>query len=192
MIKSDHSWRLLAAFSLAACLLTIQPLVASEPLKSGLQPGEEILGLFEPLNVTGPYAGEPHCLVCENGANPVAMVFARMLSEPLVQLLAKLDKATAKQSEHQMGSFAVFLSEDEQLAARLEQTAKKQNLKQLILATDAPTGPEGFKVAEQAEVTVVLYRQHTVIANHAFRRGELNDKAIERIIADVPRLAPEK
>jgi hypothetical protein len=190
MIHCDRTWLCVAA--LAISLLCCQPLAADEPFQSGLQPGEQIFSLFEPLNVTGPYAGEPHCLVCENGASPVAMVFARTLSEPLARLLARLDQATAKHKEHEMGSFAVFLSDDEQLVPRLEGAAKKQNLKHLILATDPPAGPDGFKVAAAADVTVVLYREHKVVANHAFRPGELNDKAIERILADMPRLVQEK
>ena len=192
MIKRDQIRQCIAALPLAVCLLTCERLSADEPLRSGLQPGEQILALFEPLNVTGPYAGEPHCLVCENGASPVAMVFARTLNEPLVHLLARLDHATAKHKEHEMGSFAVFLSEDENLVPRLETAAKKQDLKHLVLATDPPAGPDGFKVSAAAEVTVVLYREHKVIANHAFRPGELNGKAIERVLADVPRLVQEK
>ena len=49
-----------------------------------------------------------------------------------------------------------------------------------------------FKVSSEADVTVVLYREHKVIANHAFRNGELNDKAIDKILADVPRLVQKK
>ena len=99
--------------------------VGEEPIKSGLQPGENITTIFEPLNVTGPNAGEPHCLVCENGANPVAMVFAREASEPLMKLVAKLDAATAKHSKQQMGSFVVFLSEKEGLAEELKAVARR-------------------------------------------------------------------
>src|SRR5688572_7085012 len=46
-------------------------------LKSGPQVGEELAGPFHPLNVNGKAAGKKHCLYCENGARPVAMVFAR-------------------------------------------------------------------------------------------------------------------
>lgn len=192
MTRRNRIRLFVAALSLAACLSTGSRLAADEPLQSGLQPGEQIFALFEPLNVTGPYAGEPHCLVCENGASPVAMVFARTLSEPLVRLLSRLDQATGKHQQHQMGSFAVFLDDDEQLIGRLKETANKTALKHLILATDPPAGPEGFKVSPKADVTVVLYREHKVVANHAFRKGELNDKAIEQILANVPRLMQDK
>jgi hypothetical protein len=178
---------------IAWCALAMLPLASlsgEERIVSGLQPGEELTGLFEPLNVTGPHAGEPHCLVCENGANPVVMVFARDLSEPLVKLMAKIDAATGQHHDHAMGSFVVFLSEDERLQGRLEETARKHKLAHLVLAIDAPAGPDGFKVSAIADVTVVLYENHQVKANHAFARGELSDKGIDAVLADVPKILP--
>src|SRR5262245_17854123 len=161
---------------------------AAEPVRSGLQPGEKITAIFEPLNVTGPFAGEPHCLVCENGVNPVAMIFARAPSEPLMKLASGLDAAAVKHSDQQLGSFIVFLSDAAGLADQLKAAAKRQDLKQLALTIDAPAGPEGFKVAADADVTVVLYRDFSVAANHAFRKGELTDAAVEKILADVPKI----
>jgi hypothetical protein len=173
-------------------ILVSAPAFAAEPLKSGLQAGEKITNIFEPLNVTGPFAGEPHCLVCENGLNPVAMIFAREVNEPLVKLLAKIDKATEKNRDVELGSFVVFLSEKEGLKEQLENVAKKQGFKQIILSTFDPAGPEDFKVAKDSDVTVVLYREHLVKANHAFRKGELNDQAVEKIIGDLPKIVGEK
>ena len=192
MIHIHRLWQFLAAVALAACLSADAARAAEKAVQSGLQPGEQILAIFEPLNVTGPYAGQPHCLVCENGANPVAMVFARSLTEPTVLLLKHLDAATAKYRQHELGTFVVFLDDNERLIPRLQETAKKQSLKHTILATDLPAGPDGFKVAEEADLTVVLYREHEVLANHAFRKGELDKEAIQKILADLPRLVNEK
>ena len=181
---------LLAALALIS--LSCAAAGAAEPLKSGLQAGEKITNIFEPLNVTGPFAGEPHCLVCENGLNPVAMIFAREVNEPLVKLLAKIDKATEKNRDVELGSFVVFLSEKEGLKEQLESVAKKQGFKQIILSTFDPAGPEDFKVAKDSDVTVVLYREHLVKANHAFRKGELTDQAVEKIVGDLPKIVGEK
>src|SRR5262245_33369049 len=157
----------------------------AEPIKSGLQPGEKIATIFEPINVNGEHAGEPYCLICENGLAPVAMLFAREVNEPLLKLLGKLDEATAKHRNKELGSFVVFLNEDERLREQLSKEAKKRNLKQIVLSTFAAAGPEGFAVAPDAELTVVLYREHEVKANHALRRGELNDAATDKILADL-------
>ena len=182
--------RLMRVCSLCAIslLVAVECLAADQGLKSGLQPGEKITHIFEPLNVTGEHAGEPYCLVCENGLSPVAMIFARDVSEPLMDLLAKIDAATEKNRAAQMGSFVVFLSDDLSLKGKLEQAAKERKLKQIVLAIDAPAGPDGFAVAKDAEVTVVLYDRHVVKANHAFRAGELTAAAQEKILADLPKI----
>jgi len=168
-------------------LLTVGVL-AGEPIKSGLQPREKITTIFEPVNVTGEHAGEPYCLICENGLAPVAMLFAREVNEPLLKLLGKLDEATGKHRDQEMGSFVVFLNESDEVRTKLAAAAKKWGLKRIVLSTFDPAGPEGFGVAAEADLTVVLYREHEVKANHAFRRGELSDASSEKILADLPKI----
>ena len=165
---------------------------AAEPVKSGLQAGEKITTIFEPLNVNGEHAGEPHCLVCENGLSPVAMLFAREVNEPLLKLLSQLDEATAKNRKVEMGSFVVFLSDDEKLSDALKTLATKENIKTTVLAVDNNAGPKGYAVSKDADVTVVLYNKQTVVANHAFKKGELNAKAIETIVSEIPQILPAK
>src|SRR5438552_17811974 len=113
--RSFHVSRRLVLVSLFLVLMTSAVLSAAEPLKSGPQPGEELPSSFEPLVVTGEYAGTNHCLVCENGLNPCVMIFARNASEPLLRLLSKIDAACAKHRVEGLGSFAVFLSNDDGL-----------------------------------------------------------------------------
>lgn len=173
-----------------AALTLCTSLAAQEQVRSGLQPGEELSALFEPLNVTGPHAGQQHCLVCENGANPVAMIFARDLTGPLLKLIARLDEATGKHQDQDLGSFVVFLSEDENLQFQLQAAAKKHRFQHIVLAIDAPAGPDGFKVSEKADVTVVLYERHQVKANHAVAKGGLTDKAIDAVLADLSKILP--
>ena len=60
------------------------------------------------------------------------------------------------------------------------------------MAIDNPAGPEKYNFSKDADVTVVLYVDHVVKANHTFKKGELNDKAIEMIVADVSKILPEK
>jgi hypothetical protein len=173
-------------------MIASQTASAAEPIKSGLQPGQKIATIFEPINVTGEHAGEPYCLICENGLSPVAMLFAREVSEPLLKLVAKLDEATGKNRDRQMGSFVVFLSNKEGLQEQLQAAAKKRGLKHIVLSIDQPAGPEGFSVSKDAEVTVVLYHDHLVKANHAFRPGELTDQASDKILADLPKILATK
>jgi hypothetical protein len=179
--------RILAAASLTLALAVGSGL-AGGSLKSGPQAGDKIPGPFHPLNLTGASAGKKHCLVCEHGTSPVAMVFARGVSPALTKLIQKLDTATAKNRDQSMGSFVVFLSDSESLPDQLKKVATDAKIQHTVLAIDNPAGPDNYKVSRDAEVTVVLYSRHNVLANHTFRKGQLNDTAIDRILKDVPRI----
>jgi hypothetical protein len=178
-----------AAAGFALALALIAGAYAAEPaIKSGPQKGEKLAGPFHPLNINGAHAGEKNCLYCENGENPVVMIFAREGSPALAKLIKQVDAATVKNAGASMGSFVVFLSDKDGLEKELKEMAKGVNLQKTVLAIDNPAGPKGYNVAAGAEVTVVLYKNHTVMANHAFAKGKLDDKAIETIIGEIPAL----
>src|SRR4051812_9930078 len=111
--------RFVTTSALALVVLT-GSLIAADAVKSGPQVGEKVPGPFEPLNINGDNAGKKFCQFCINGQNPVAMVFARETSEPVTKLIKELDAATAKNGDAKMGSFFVFLSDDEAMQKKLE------------------------------------------------------------------------
>src|SRR5262249_18914308 len=163
-----------------------------ESIKSGPQPGQTVPGPFHPLNVTGESAGEKACLYCKNGTNPVAMIFARQVGDNLTSLIKKIDQCTEKNKDAKMGSFVVFLSDSEDLAKQLKELAEKEAIKNTVLSIDTTAGPQAYKVAKDADVTVVLYRNHVVKANHAFARGDLKDDQIAQIVADVSKIVEKE
>jgi hypothetical protein len=165
---------------------------AGENLKSGPQVGEKVPGPFEPLNLTGDKAGEKACLFCKNGSHPVAMIFARDISEPLASLIKKIDAATAQNEGKKMGSFVVFLNDDDSAAPRIKDLAQKSSIEHTILSLDKAQGPEAYKVSKDADVTVVLYTNREVKANYAFAKGELSDKDIDVIIGDLVKILPNQ
>ena len=120
------------------------------------------------------------------------MIFAREVSDSLTSLVKKIDEATIKNKSCKMGSFVVFCSDDDELKTKLEAMAKKEDLKKIILTIDKPDGPPKYSVAKDADVTVILYNERKVEANHAFKKGELNEKAIEGIVADLKKITTEK
>lgn len=123
------------------------------------------------------------------------MIFARNIDSSLTSLVKKIDAATKSNASAKMGSFVVFLaSEDDakKMETSLPEFAKKENLKSIVLAIDNVAGPEGYNIAKDAEVTVVLYSKRTVKANHVFRKGELNEKAVKAIVSDISKILPEK
>jgi hypothetical protein len=183
---------------------------AGGALKSGPQPGSLLTNSFASLNLNGAHKDRYHCLVCEYGLNPVALVFAREQAEAkdpaLEDLLKKLDQAVGRDQEGYLKSFVVFLSpaarsaitdskitDPEQLVqealarealhARLQPLA--DSLKHVVVATYPEQGPPGYDIAKDAAVTVVLYVKHKVTANHAFAKGKLTEQAVAQVLKSV-------
>jgi hypothetical protein len=179
---------MIRSLSVAAVVLTAGLAVAAE-LKSGPQPGQAVPGPFSPLNINGETAGQKQCLYCRNGDNPVAVVFARTADCPMTQKLIKaIDKATAENKKAEMGSYVVFCSDEENLEAKLKDMVKTADLKETVLSIDSPSGPGKYKIAKDADLTVVLYRNRKVVENFAFKKGEITDKNIDTIIADTAKI----
>ena len=179
----------LVAMGLAAALFAGVTLAEEKTsLKSGPQAGEDLAGPFHPLNVNGASAGKKFCLYCVNGDKPVAMVFARTPTKEVETLIKKLDATCAKNKDAKMGSFVVFCSSEEGLEGKLKTMAKDADLKKVVLAIDNPAGPDKYKVAKDADVTVVLYVNRTAKANYAFEKGKLTEKDIETIIDDTSKI----
>ncbi len=124
------------------------------------------------------------------------MIFAREVSDSLTSLVKKIDAATAKNSAHNMGSFVVFMSDDEGLEKKLKNLADKENLKQTALTIDNPTGPSDYHIAKDADITVVLYRgsysKGAVKANRAFKKGELTGRDIDGIVEALAKILPDE
>src|SRR5437763_5063797 len=121
------------------------------------------------------------------GAKPVAMIFAREVSDPLTSLVKKIDAENQKLGK-KMGSFVVFLSDKEGIEKELKDIATKENLKETVLSKESPAGPKGYDIAKDADVTVILYVNRVVKSNHAYKKGELNSQAIDEILADMPKI----
>ncbi len=120
------------------------------------------------------------------------MIFAREVSGPLTSLVKKIDEATGKNSDCKMGSFVVFCSDAEGLEKQLKELADKEKFKNIVLTIDNVGGPPKYKVAKDADVTVVLYNKHKVESNYVFKKGELDDKGTEKVLADLKKILPEK
>jgi hypothetical protein len=120
------------------------------------------------------------------------MVFARQTSGPLTSLVKKLDEATSKYRDRKLGTFVVFLSDDAGLAEKLISLAHKEKIEQTILAVGESTGPEGYGIASEADVTVVLYTGRVVKANYAFRKGKLTADDVDHIVSDLSKIVPPK
>ena len=163
-------------------------IVMAGSVKSGPQAGDKVPGPFKPLNITGPDAGQASCQYCKNGSRPVAVIFATDITPAVAQLIKKIDTATAENKERGLGSYVVVCSDTAGADRQLQTLARQAQIQTTILTTYKAGGPERYRLAADAEVTVLLYNHLTVKANHAFKKGELDDAAINTIVTDLGKM----
>jgi hypothetical protein len=195
VLRWRHTMKRLSLFFLGVSFLFCgSAVVADESLKSGPQVGQYLPGTFNPLNVTNAefprYAGTKNDYIEQHGRNPVVLIFARALSTPLTTLTRKLDVQVVRNRSAKLRAVVVVLSDDEGLEKKLEALAKEDGIKNVSLAVMEPSGPKHYKLSPAADVTVVLYRNSKVEANHAFKKGAFDEKALGAILRDVPRIVP--
>ena len=121
------------------------------------------------------------------------MLFARDITGPLSSLLKQFDAAVAKNKDADMRSFAVFLTDDaDAMEKKLKDLAEKQKISEnvpLAIVEDI-AGPPAFKIDKDADVTVLLYTKGKVVSNFAFKAGELKEKDVKAIVAQLPKILP--
>jgi hypothetical protein len=113
------------------------------------------------------------------------MVFARDVSDGLTSLVKGLNKKT---DNRKLNSFVVVLSDDEACKDKLEKFIKDNNIDKTILSIDNVTGPKAYKVAKDADVTVVFYNNRKVEYNAAFAKGQLNAQAVENVLKNLNKI----
>lgn len=172
-------------------LLLAFTLVAADPCVSGVPVGKRP-GPYSFLVATGPQRGQQTCYVCEqhDGGKPGVVVFARSLSDPLGKLMTKLEGAGKKDTGYK--AWLTLLTESADLDG-LAKWSQGQGLKGApVGAFEDPAGPPAYKLHPDADVTVMLFVKEKVVANFAFRAGELDDKAVDAVLKAVPKLYEEK
>jgi len=117
------------------------------------------------------------------------IVFARSVSDRLAGLLTVCDGAVADRPKDAMRAWMTVLGEKTIGLDELGRWATKAGVKMVPVGVfDDPVGPPSYKLADDADVTVVLFENRKVLANFAFRAGELDEAAIRQITDQLTRL----
>ena len=108
----------------------------------------------------------------------------RELTEDLAGLVKKIDSLVEKNKGKQMRSFVVLLTDDPASAEKeLQAFAKKHGISNVPLTFfEGVTGPPKYKIAKDAAVTVMLWRNLKVAANHSYAKGALNTKTAQKVL----------
>ncbi len=161
----------------------------AEELQSGLPCGDKVPA-FNVKDVTGPNKGTSLCYRCQYGARPVVTIFTRTMDDNVQSLIKQVDGLVGKNGEKQMKAFVVVLTDKpEEQEKSLPEVAKKHNIKSVPLTVfDSPAGPPNYKIAKDAEVTVMMWNKSEVKANQAFAKGKFDKKAVEGVVADTAKI----
>lgn len=178
-----------ASFVVAMAMVLGVGMAASAEVTSGPQVGE-VVGAFTVTKVTGNpddgvEDGRTLCYRCKTGQRPVVMVFARSADEKLATLLKKIDEEVEEHQADKLMSFVNMIGADaEALKKASADFVAKHGIKRVafVVPEDAKNGPQDFKIAPEADVTVVCYKGGKVMANHAFAKGALSDDTIAAVV----------
>jgi hypothetical protein len=157
-------------------------------LESGLRVGE-IANMFSVRAITGPYRGQTLCYRCKLGNSPVVCVFARRITPPLTSLLKQLEARIARGS-NRLKALVVFLTPDpRETETKLEALAARCGLEHVPLTlVNNPYGPQDYKIADDAEVTILMWKGPTVRVNRAYARGGMTEADVKDVVSDLPKV----
>jgi hypothetical protein len=163
--------------------------LASAEVTSGPQVGE-MVGAFTVTKVAGNPEdgvadGRSLCYRCKMGQRPVVMVFARTGDEKLAKLLTKLEEELEEHQDDKLSSFVNMIGTDaESLKKAAADFVATHGLKRIafVVPEDAENGPPDLKIAPEADLTIVCYKEGEVKANHSFAKGALTDEKIDAIV----------
>lgn len=178
-------------FCLISCLVVLTGAwtPAAEPCQSGLQPGQRP-GPYTFLVATGPQRGQLHCYICETADKPAVVIFARTLNEPLGKLTRGLDKAVQAYKTSDLRAWVTFLNDDQTaFDPKVVQWGKEHAVRSVPLGVfEDAGGPPTYRLSRDADMTVLLFVKQKVVANFAFRSGELTQEKTIDILRTISRL----
>ncbi|HLQ43725.1 MAG TPA: hypothetical protein VK137_03270 [Planctomycetaceae bacterium] len=117
-------------------------------------------------------------------------IFTRSITDNLTSLVKQIDEQVAENEDQKMESFVVLLSNDPDAdEAKLTELAEKAGIKNVPLTIfDGIAGPPGYNIAEDAEVTVLLWKDQTTVVNHAFAKGRLYKASVKKVVESTSKI----
>ena len=118
----------------------------------------------------------------------IALEYARRHPGARIGLAARrrdaLDALAARMPDGVGVPYAVDVTDRAAMHAAAADFVAKHEIKRVafVIPEDVENGPPDFKIAPDADVTVVCYKGGEVKANHAFAKGGLSDEKVDAIV----------
>jgi hypothetical protein len=150
------------------------------------------VGPYAALIATGPHRGQSHCYVCETGDRPAVIIFARNLNDPLGRLVCQLDQALGANPD--LRAWVTFLNNNQ---TRFDSDVVSWALRHAIRSVplgifEDAGGPPSYRIAPDADATVLLCVNRRVVLRFTFLPGELTDDRAAGILKALPRILENK
>ncbi|MEZ6143679.1 MAG: hypothetical protein R3B84_24205 [Zavarzinella sp.] len=164
----------------SALLLSISAIsFAADPLVSGPQVGQRP-GPYSFLVSSGPERGQLTCYVCETAEKPGVIVFARTVSGQMAKLMQKIDAQAIAMGGPKC--WLTVLGEKTISQDELGKWTKETGLKSTPTGVfDDPVGPPAYLLAEQADITILMFNNKKVVHNYALKVDQLTEKQLTEI-----------
>ncbi|HEX8910971.1 MAG TPA: hypothetical protein VF796_01330 [Humisphaera sp.] len=162
----------------------------SATVKSGLEAGAQA-SAFNVRDITGPAKGTTLCYRCKYSASPTSAVFTREITPEVAELIATLDKQVAEGKDKKIKAFVVLLTDDADAGAKqLEKLAADKKITNVPLTIyDGVAGPDSYKIAKEAGVTVMSWNKLRVQTTHAYAPGKMTADDVKVVAADTAKVA---
>lgn len=169
----------------AAALLTVSYVARAADKADCLAVGSSV-GAFYVTDVTGPEAGKKLCYRCKYGTRPVVTIFSRKVDDQVTSLVKEVDGVVGQNQDKSMAAFVVLLSDNPEKAAdTLKKTADTAGVKHTPLTTfDGQSGPEGYKIAKDADTTVMMWVNGELKVNETYKAGALDKATVSKLVQE--------
>ncbi|AMV16834.1 hypothetical protein [Planctomyces sp. SH-PL14] len=169
----------------AAALVSVSYFAQAADKAECLEVGSKV-GAFYVTDVTGPEAGKKLCYRCKYGSRPVVTIFSRQMDDQVASLVKQVDGVVGANQDKSMAAFVVLLSDKpEEAAGSLKKAADSTGIKHTPLTTfDGQAGPEGYKIAKEADTTVMMWVNGELKINETYKAGKLDSATVSKLVKD--------
>ena len=168
-------------------------LLAAE-VPSGLAVGERA-DQFLVKDCTGPAAGKTLCYYCRYGTRPVISLFVREAGADLGKLVEQIDRMVSEHRRERLAAFVVLIADDtrasEQNLRKLAVDHRIQHTPLTIYRDQAARLRDGYRLAPEAAVTLMMWREGNVRVSRGFASTRLEEAEIASFLAAVRRSLSE-
>lgn len=127
------------------------------------------------------------------GYDLVALIFVHEVNDDLTSLVKIIDRQLQESPRrgNKHGLHLVVCDDSPTVKQQLQDMIAREKLTQIVVSTHPAGGPTAYRVAREADLTVVVYGNQQVTANFALRQCDLGDPKAVDILRAIAQVLPK-